>query len=93
MVNKILQHEIKSLYNDTLLLSTVKVEGIYEVALLTSDFEELKMYRFDDILEAVDCHQAIMIDCLEKVRSTYPFMRNVKLENVARRIYYNPSVA
>lgn len=86
MIEKILQYEITGLYQDILLLSTVRIDDMYETALLFSDGEELEMYRFKEPLEAIDCNQAIMYDCWKKVQNTYPFMKDVPLDRVARRI-------
>lgn len=93
MIEKILQYQIEGLYNETLLLSTIKLApNKYETALLFSDGEELELEQFDNILDAVDFNQALMMKCFDMVRTSSHIKKDVLLENVAKRIYYNPMV-
>ena len=68
----IIQHTISGLYQDTLLLSTVKVGNIYETALLDSDMEEIEMYRTGSQDEALAAHWRIADECFEKAQAAYP---------------------
>lgn len=92
MVEKILQYKIFGLFNDEMLLSTVKIGDTYETALLFSDMEEYRLERFDNLLDAIDYNQFLMLDCWEKIRTAYPFRKDIPLEKVAQQIYYNPMV-
>lgn len=89
---RIWTEKIRGLYQDELILSTVKVDGAYEVALLHSDGAEIELETFDDVDNALAFHDMLRLRCWKEVKESYPFMRDTPFESVVQEVYCNESM-
>jgi len=69
MKHIIMQHKVYGLYQEELLLSTVKIGDIYETILMDEDFDELQMIRTTSREKAIANHLHIGDQCFEKAKA------------------------
>ncbi|MCB6992427.1 hypothetical protein LI177_02870 [bacterium 210820-DFI.6.37] len=92
MIEKVFQREIYGLYEETLLLSTVKLDkNLYETILMSYDGEALALETFDNLLDAIDYNDILAFECFRKVRQI-PLKGNIPFGKVVKQIYLNSYV-